>query len=67
MLTLTHTALSPWICIHTDHKKVARINLLQHFLRTVGPPRLAAKVKHQDEKIAYEFEVDALSDGRLEP
>jgi hypothetical protein len=67
MLARTHTPLAPWTCIHTDDKKLARINLLRHLLLAIASPSLAADVEAPDPTVAYPFEAAALRDGRLEP
>lgn len=67
MLSLTHTAMAPWTCVHTDDKKEARLNLLRHFLRAVGPASVVSELASPDPEVAFSFEQAALEDGRLEP
>ena len=67
MLSTTHTAIAPWTCIHTDDKKAARLNLLRHFLRAVGPASVTQDVAAPEPDIAFSFDQAALTDGRLEP
>ena len=67
MLTRTHTPLAPWTCIHTDDKKVARLNLFRHLLLAIAPSSIADDVEAPDPRVAYPFEATALQDGRLEP
>jgi len=66
MLQRTSTALSPWICVRSDHKHKARLAILSHLAHTLAPPQLAAGVPPPDPAILFPFEAAALSDGRLE-
>jgi len=66
MLRRTHTADAPWTIIHTDKKKVARLAIMRHLLRVLAPRDIANSVDRPDPRVLYEFDVDALSDGRLE-
>jgi len=66
MLRRTHTPAAPWTIIHTDDKKAARLAILRHLLRVLAPKDIANDVKKPDPRVLYEFDVDALSDGRLE-
>ncbi len=67
MLARTHTAVAPWVCIHTDDKKAARLNLIRHLLHVIAPPDVARDIEAPDPAIAFPFEAEAVSDGRLEP
>jgi polyphosphate kinase 2 len=66
MLTRTHTADAPWIIVRTDHKKPARLNTIRHLLKVLAPKAIAKDVDKPDPKVLFEFEVGALTDGRLE-
>jgi len=66
MLRRTHTTEAPWTIIHTDEKKAARLAILRHLLRVLAPKDIANDIKKPDPKVLYEFDVDALTDGRLE-
>ena len=66
MLTRTHTALSPWICVHADDKKTTRLEVLRYLVRTLAPSEIAEKVDAPDPAIIFPFEISALTDGRLE-
>ena len=66
MLSRTHTALSPWICVHTDDKKTARLNLLRHLLEVLSPDQVK-DAGPADPSVVYPFDVKALGDGRLFP
>ena len=66
MLSRTDTALSPWICVHTDDKKTARMNLLRHLLQVLSP-EMVKDAGAADPDVVYAFDVTALNDGRLFP
>jgi polyphosphate kinase 2 len=66
MLRRTHTDEAPWTIVHTDSKKSARIGILRHLLRVLAPKEIAKAVPKPDPKALFEFEVEALTDGRLE-
>jgi polyphosphate kinase 2 len=65
MLIRTHTPLCPWWCVHADHKKTARLNVMRHLVRAVAPPEIADGIEAPDPKVLFPFEIEALSDGRL--
>ena len=65
MLSRTHTAIAPWICVRADHKKTARLNIMRHLLHTLAPGDIAAKVAQPDPEVLFAFEEAALTDGRL--
>jgi polyphosphate kinase 2 len=66
MLLRTHSSLAPWICVHTDHKKRARLAVIRHLLLTLAPEEISKDFERPDPAVLYEFETAALSDGRLE-
>ena len=66
MLLRTSTAMAPWWCVHTDHKKEARLNIIRHLLHAIAPPDISRHIDPPDPKVLYKFEESALSDGRLE-
>jgi polyphosphate kinase 2 len=66
MLQRTSTALSPWICVHADHKHKARLAILSHLAHALAPPQIAAGVPPPDPAVLFPFVSAALSDGRLE-
>jgi len=66
MLTRTHAVFAPWTCVHTDHKKRARIAVLRHILRTLAPPHIRDDVPAPDGGVLFSFDEAALTDGRLE-
>jgi polyphosphate kinase 2 len=66
MLKRTHTHEAPWIIVRTDHKKKARLNTMRYLLKELAPKAIAKSVDKPDPKVVFEFETDALTDGRLE-
>jgi polyphosphate kinase 2 (PPK2 family) len=66
MLLRTSTALAPWVCVHTDHKKAARLNILRYLLHILAPAEISHDVPSPDPDVLYRFEESALTDGRLE-
>jgi polyphosphate kinase 2 len=65
MLRRTHTPVAPWICVATDKKKDARINVLRHVVRTIAPKAIAQEVAKPDPSVLFPFEIAGLTDGRL--
>jgi polyphosphate kinase 2 len=65
MLTRTHQASTPWVCVVTDDKKTARLNVMRHVVRTIAPKELAKEVEKPDPKVLFEFEIGAIAEGRL--
>jgi polyphosphate kinase 2 len=66
MLLRTSTAMAPWWCVHTDHKKAARVNLMRHLLHQLAPGHIKEDVPEPDPTVLYRFQEAALKDGRLE-
>ncbi len=66
MLRRTHTDEAPWTIAHTDSKKAARVAIMRHLLKALAPKDIAKAVPKPDPKVLYTFEVEALTDGRLE-
>jgi polyphosphate kinase 2 len=66
MLLATSTDAAPWWCVHTDHKKEARLNIIRHLLRSFAPKDIRDDVPDPDPDVLFRFEESALKDGRLE-
>ena len=66
MLTRTDTPPAPWVCVRSDHKKPARLEVIRYLLHAIGCPHIARKVDEPDPKVLFPFETEALTDGRLE-
>lgn len=62
MLAETHVPHAPWTVIATDHKKIARLNVLRHVLRRLGAP--GSKAERPDKDIVFPADGAA---GRLAP
>jgi polyphosphate kinase 2 len=65
MLTRTHTPVVPWICVRSDNKKEARLNIMRHLLNALAHADLAKTAPKPDADILFPFEAEALTDGRL--
>jgi len=66
MLEATHTAFAPWTVVHTDKKKKARLAVISHLLHTLAPAKISTDVDAPDPDVLYQFEAEAIGDGRLE-
>ena len=66
MLRRTHTTDAPWFIVRTDDKKIARVNIIRHLLRSLASKDIAKSVKKPDSDVLFTFEPSALQDGRLE-
>ena len=66
MLMRTHTEYAPWTIVRTDHKKKARLNTMRYLLKELAPKSITKGVDKPDPKVIFEFETEALTDGRLE-
>ncbi|HZZ30356.1 MAG TPA: polyphosphate kinase 2 [Phenylobacterium sp.] len=66
MLKRTHTLEAPWIIVRTDHKKKARLNTMRYLLKVLAPKAVAKAVGKPDPEVIFQFEAEALTDGRLE-
>jgi polyphosphate kinase 2 len=66
MLRRTHTEEAPWTVVHTDSKKAARVAILRHLLKMLAPKDIAKAVPKPVPEVLFEFQVEALGDGRLE-
>jgi polyphosphate kinase 2 len=65
MLKRTHTGSAPWYCVRNDKKKPGRLALIQHLLHQIAPHHIAQHVERADEDVLFEFQPEALNDGRL--
>jgi polyphosphate kinase 2 len=65
MLSRTHTAIAPWVCVRADHKKAARLNVIRHLLHVLAPADVMAGVDPPDPGVLFPFEEAAVTDGRL--
>ena len=67
MLKRTHTGVNPWVAVRNDHKKGGRLNVLRHLVKTLAPDATAKGVKAPDPNVLFSFEIEAITDGRLQP
>lgn len=65
MLTRTHQSETPWVCVVTDDKKTARLNVMRHVVRTIAPKDIAKGVEKPDPEVLFAFEIGAIAEGRL--
>jgi polyphosphate kinase 2 len=65
MLVRTHTPIAPWVCVRSDNKKAARLNIMRHLLHAIGSLDLARKTPEPNKDVLFPFEAEALNDGRL--
>jgi hypothetical protein len=65
MLTRTHSPVAPWICVRSDNKKEARLNIMRHLLHALGGADLGKKTPTIDSDILFPFDAECLTDGRL--
>jgi len=65
MLVRTRSDWAPWWCVHTDHKKEARLNVMRHLVKTIASGEVAKTVQDPDPHVLFPFETKALTDGRL--
>jgi polyphosphate kinase 2 len=64
-LLRTHSPIAPWVCVRADHKKAARLAVIQHLLHLLDCPHVKPKLERPDLKVLFPFEAAALEDGRL--
>lgn len=55
MFIRSHHALAPWHVVRADHKRVARINVLKHFLSISRYPGKDTKLTNCDPMIVFPF------------
>jgi hypothetical protein len=53
--------------VHSDSKKRARINAMQHFLSRMEYPGKKEEVLHYDPETVFEFDPSLYKTGRLAP
>lgn len=63
MLMRTHSPVAPWICVRSDNKRAARLNIMSHMLHTLGDP--SKKIMTPDSSVLFPFDAENLTDGRL--
>jgi polyphosphate kinase 2 len=66
MLRRTSTPVAPWICVRSDKKKIARLNIIRHLVHALAPAKIAGEIEAPDPQVLFPFDMAALGDGRLE-
>ncbi|MCF8470398.1 MAG: polyphosphate kinase 2 [Parvibaculum sp.] len=66
MLQRTHTLASPWNIVHTDNKRLARLNLIRDLLHRIDYHGKDESVTEPDRTIVFPFEPALLQAGVLE-
>ncbi|WP_053960713.1 polyphosphate kinase 2 [Sulfobacillus thermosulfidooxidans] len=67
MFLRTSSPESPWIIVKADNKKLARVNLIQHFLMHLEYPGKKSELLQPDPDIVFPFLEDDLHNGRIAP
>ena len=65
MLLRTHTPIAPWHVVHTDDKRLARLNLIRDILSHVQYAGKKTSLVKPDFNIAFEFTPDCIDTKRL--
>ena len=65
MLRRTSTPIAPWICVRSDKKKSARLNIIRHLVHALAPAKIAREIETPDPDVLFPFEIEAITDGRL--
>jgi polyphosphate kinase 2 len=67
MFIKTDFIYAPWIVVHTDSKKEARINVMKHFLSHVKYEGKDESKLLYDNDIVFPFSLEALESGKIFP
>ncbi len=67
MFIKTDFVFAPWIVVHTDNKKEARINTMKHFLSQVEYEGKDESKLLYDNDIVFPFSKEALDEGKIFP
>lgn len=65
MFARTHHALAPWHVVRADNKRVARINLIKHFLGLMSYPKKDRHLTHPDPLIVFPYSEAHLEMGLI--
>lgn len=65
MFTETDFPFAPWYVVHSDSKKVARINVMKHFLNQVNYPGKNEAALLFDPNVVFEFNTHAYAKGLI--
>ena len=58
---------APWRVVHSDHKKVARLELLRDLLASFDYPKKHKAVLKPDRDVAFLWNENAASEGKIAP
>ena len=67
MFIKTDFVFAPWVVVHTDDKKEARINTMKHFLSQVAYEGKDESKLLYDNDIVFPFSKEALDEGKIFP
>ena len=67
MFIKTDFVFAPWVVVHTDEKKEARINVMKHFLSQVAYEGKDESKLLYDNDIVFPFSAEALESGKIFP
>ncbi len=67
MFIKTDFIFAPWVVVHTDNKKEARINVMKHFLSQVSYKEKDESKLLYDNDIVFPFSMEALETGKIFP
>ena len=67
MFVKTDFIYAPWVIVHTDEKKEARIHVMKHFLSQVEYEGKDEKKLLYDNDIVFPFSMEALESGKIFP
>ena len=67
MFVKTDFVYAPWVIVHTDSKKEARINVMKHFLSAVEYEGKDESKLLYDNDIVFPFSMEALEEGKIFP
>ena len=67
MFAKTSFGFAPWFVVHSDSKKAARINAMQHFLSRVEYPGKKEEVLQYDPSVVFEFDASNFDNGLIAP
>ena len=67
MFIKTDFVFAPWVVVHTDEKKEARINVMKHFLSQVAYEGKDESKLLYDNDIVFPFSTEALESGKIFP
>jgi len=67
MLVRSHDEAQPWVVVHADHKKTARVELMRYILSTLDYEGRREELCRADPRVVFRFAPGRLTDGSLAP